>query len=103
MALLEPHLPRAQGAIRPEELAQLIQNKQVVAVDTRDAGSFGRAHIVESVNMPLEGLGSRLAELHMLGTPVIYCRSGEKAKEFAENLAVDGIDVPFLEGGFHVL
>jgi len=100
--LLDPVLPRAQGAIKPRELAQVLKesNGAVVAVDTRDAGSFGRAHIPGAANMPLEELSGRLAELHMLGTPVLYCRTGVKTKEMSEKLATDGMNIPFLEGGF---
>ena len=99
-ALLEPFLPRAEGAIKPEELALLMKESGAVAVDTRDAGSFGRAHIPGGVHMPYEEIETRLAELHMLGMPVLYCRTGAVTKELSEKLARDGIGVPFLEGGF---
>jgi thioredoxin len=99
-ALLEPFLPRAAGAVKPPELAQLIKEGRVKAVDTRDAGSYGRAHIPGAVNMPLEEIEGRLAELHMVGTPVLYCRSGNAAKELSEKLAGDEMGVPYLEGGF---
>jgi thioredoxin 1/putative thioredoxin len=99
-AMLEPFFPRAAGAVRAPELAQLIQQGQVKAVDTRDANSYGRAHIPGAVNMPLEEIETRLAELHMLGTPVLYCRSGDKAQELSEKLAENEMGVPFLEGGF---
>jgi len=97
--LLDPFLPRAQGAIRPEELAQLLQQPGVVAVDTREASSFGRAHLPRAVNMPLEQIETRLAELAMLGVAVLYCRTGNESKELAERLGRDGMQVAFLEGG----
>jgi thioredoxin 1/putative thioredoxin len=98
--LLEPFFPRAEGAVRAVELDELIRRGAVVAVDTRDAGSFQRAHIPGASHMPLEEIESRLAELHMLGQPVLYCRTGDRSKELAEKLARDQIGVPFLEGGF---
>jgi thioredoxin 1/putative thioredoxin len=98
--LLEPFFPRAEGAVRAPELAELLGQGVVVAVDTRDAGSFGRAHIPGAKHMALEEIESRLAELHMLGNPVVYCRTGERSKELAEKLARDQIGVAFLEGGF---
>jgi len=99
--LIEPFLPRAEGAIRPVELAQLIQQGQVVPVDTRDSAPFGRAHIPGAVNLPLGEIESRLAELHMLqGEPILYCRAGDKSKELADKLGQSGIPVGFLEGGF---
>jgi thioredoxin 1/putative thioredoxin len=98
--LLEPFLPRAEGAIKAVELAEALKQPGVVAVDTREAGSFARAHIPGAVHMALDEIMGRLAELHMLGTPVLYCRVGDKSKELAERLARDGMGVPFLEGGF---
>ncbi|EYF01698.1 thioredoxin [Chondromyces apiculatus] len=100
-ALVEPFLPRAEGAIRAPELAQLINEQQVVAVDTREASAFNRAHIPGAVNMPIEEIEGRLAELHMLaGAPVLYCRSGDKTKDLATKMAEGGMPVAFLEGGF---
>ncbi|MGD0524364.1 MAG: thioredoxin domain-containing protein [Polyangiaceae bacterium] len=98
--MVEPFLPRAAGAIKPAELAQLLAGGAVSPIDTRDAGAFARAHLPGAVSMPLEGIEGRLAELHMLtGQPVLYCRSGDKTKEMAEKLAEQGVPVAFLEGG----
>ncbi len=98
--LVEPFLPRAAGALKAAELAQLLPTGQVVPVDTRDAAAFGRAHLPHAVSLPLEEIEGRLAELHMLqGQPVLYCRSGDKTKDLAERLAEQGLPVAFLEGG----
>jgi thioredoxin 1/putative thioredoxin len=98
--LVEPFLPRAAGAVKPAELAQLIAAGAVVPVDTRDAAAFKRAHLPHAVNIPLEELESRLAELHMLpGQPVLYCRAGDKVKAASEKLVEQGTPVAFLEGG----
>jgi len=100
LAMVDPFLPRAEGAIKPAELAELIRQGVVVAVDTRDAAAFGRAHIPGATNMPIEGIEGRLAELHMLpARPVLYCRAGDKTKEVAARLAEQGLPVAFLEGG----
>ena len=98
--LVEPFLPRAAGALKAPELAQLLAGGAVVPIDTRDEAAFKRAHLPRAVNMPIDGIESRLAELHMLqGQPVLYCRSGDKTKELAEKLAEQGMPVAFLEGG----
>jgi thioredoxin len=98
--MVDPFLPRAEGALKAIELAQLIKEGRVVPVDTRDAGAFGRAHLPTAKHMPLEELEGRLAELHMMSAqPVLYCRSGDKTKTMAEKLAQDGVPVMFLEGG----
>src|SRR5580692_3591154 len=98
--LVEPFLPRAAGALKPAELAQLLSARAVVPVDTREAAAFGRAHLPTAVNIPLETVEQRIAELQMLeGQPVLYCRSGDKSKELSERLAEQGSPVAFLEGG----
>jgi thioredoxin len=99
--MLDPFLPRAEGAIRAPELAQLVQQSQATPVDTRDAHAFNRARIPFATHIPLEEIEGRLAELHMMGgAPVLYCRSGDKTKEMAQKLADAGVPVAFLEGGF---
>jgi thioredoxin 1/putative thioredoxin len=98
--MLEPFYPRSAGALKAAELAQLLAGGAVVPIDTRDAAAFARAHLPHAVNMPIEGIESRLAELHMLtGQPVLYCRGGDKTKELSEKLAEQGMPVAFLEGG----
>jgi thioredoxin len=99
--MVEPFLPRAEGAVKAPELAELIKEGQVVAVDTREASSFGRAHIPGAQSFPLEEIRTRLAELQLLaGAPILYCRTGKDSKELSEDLAKDGIQTGFLEGGF---
>ena len=98
--MVDPFLPRAEGALKAIELAQLLREGRVAAVDTRDAAAFGRAHLPGAKHMPLEEIETRLAELHMMpAQPVLYCRSGDKTKAMAEKLAADGVPVMFLEGG----
>jgi thioredoxin len=98
--LVDPFLPRAEGAVKAPELAQLMREGLVVPVDTRDAAAYGRAHLPGAAHIPLEEIESRLAELHMLaGRPVLYCRSGDKTKAMAEKLAAQEMPVLFLEGG----
>jgi thioredoxin 1/putative thioredoxin len=98
--MLEPFLPRAEGALKPEEVFQLVRAGKITIVDTRDASVFGRAHIPGAKNVPAEEIEGRLAELIMLGTPpVLYCRSGDRTKDLTAKLVEQGITVGFLEGG----
>lgn len=100
LEMLDPFLPRAAGALKPEEVAQLLAQQRVSLVDTREAAVFQRAHLPGAVNIPLEEINNRLAELHMLpGAPVLYCRSGDKTKDVAATLAEQGVPVSFLDGG----
>jgi thioredoxin 1/putative thioredoxin len=99
-AMVEPFLPRSAGALKPRELAELIKQGAVTAVDVRDASAYSRAHLPGAKSLPLEEIEGRLAELYMLpGQPALYDRSGDKTKELAERMADQGTPVAFLEGG----
>jgi thioredoxin 1 len=99
-AMVEPFLPRAAGALKPADVAQLLQGGAIVPIDTRDPAAFGRARLPRAVNVPLETLEGRLAELEQLpGQPVLYCRAGDRSKALSEKLAGQGAPIPFLEGG----
>lgn len=101
LALLDPFLPRQAGALKAVEVFALLKKGGMIAVvDTRDEAAFARAHIPGAVNMPLEGLHDRIAELYMLpGQPVLYCRSGDKTRELCAQMAEGGVELGFLEGG----
>lgn len=99
-AMVEPFLPRSAGALKPRELAELIKQGAVTAVDVRDAAAYGRAHLPGAKSLPFEEIETRLAELYMLpGQPALYDRAGEKAKELAAQMTEQGTPVAFLEGG----
>jgi thioredoxin len=98
--MLEPVLPRAAGALKPQEVFALANQGRVSLVDTREEPVFRRSRIRGAVNIPLSEIESRLAELHMLPSPpVLYCRAGDKTKDLAARLAEQGMPVAFLEGG----
>ena len=98
--MIEPFLPRAEGALRPGEVVELLRQQQIALVDTREPAVFTRMHLPRAVNIPLAEIPNRLAELHMLpGEPVLYCRGGEQTKELAAKLAEQGTPIAFLEGG----
>ncbi len=99
-AMVEPFLPRQEGALKARELAELLKRGGVAPVDVRDAQAFGRAHLPGATSLPADAIEGRLAELFMLpGQPVLYDRAGEKTKELAVRLAEAGAPVAFLEGG----
>jgi thioredoxin 1/putative thioredoxin len=98
--MLDPFLPRAEGALKPEEVFQLLRAGRVSIVDTREPAVYGRAHIPGAKSFPIEEIEGRLAELFMLGLPpILYCRSGDRTKDLTAKLVEQGMQVGFLEGG----
>lgn len=98
--MLDPFLPRAEGALKPTEVAALLKAGRISIVDVREPAVYGRAHLPSATNLPAEEIENRLAELHMLAAPpVLYCRAGEITKELTAKLAEQGMAVAFLEGG----
>jgi len=98
--LIEKHLPREAGALKPAEAAQLLENSQVTPVDIREEIVFKRTHVKDAVSFPEQTIGDRLAELQLLNPPaMLYCRDGKQSKEMAAKLAEQGYPVAYLEGG----
>jgi thioredoxin 1/putative thioredoxin len=98
--MIDPFLPRAEGALKPDEVAQLVKASRITLVDTREPAVYGRAHVASAINIPSTEIETRLAELHMLpAPPVLYCRSGDVTKELAVKLAEQGVPAAYLEGG----
>jgi thioredoxin 1/putative thioredoxin len=99
-AMVEPFLPRQEGALKAREVAELLKQGVITPVDVRDAAAYGRAHLPSAKSLPAEEIETRLAELFMLpGQPVLYDRSGEKTKDLVEKMAETGTPLAFLEGG----
>jgi thioredoxin len=99
--MVEPFLPRSEAAIRVEEFVKLATADRVVAVDTRDAASFARAHVPGAMNIPLDEVEAKIDTVAATGrAPVLYCRAGTLSKPIAEKLAEQGSPVGFLDGGF---
>ena len=98
--LIEPLLPRAAGALKPKEVAQLLRQGHVTLVDVRPAEVYRRAHIKGAINLPVAELSARVEEvLDLPSSPVLYCRTGADSKAAAAELAAQGTPVAFLEGG----
>lgn len=99
-AMVEPFLPRQQGALKAIEVAELFKRGLIAMVDIRDASAFARAHLPKAKSLPADEIEARLGELFMLpGQPVLYDRSGERAKDIVAKMAEAGNELAFLEGG----
>ncbi len=102
LELVRPVLPASSSEITPKELAVLIQQKRVVPVDIRDARAFGRYRIPTAINVPMEEVATKIEELIPRDgrLRILYARSTDDAKQLAEQLQQQGVQIGYLNGGF---
>jgi thioredoxin 1/putative thioredoxin len=102
LKLVQPVLPKSAQEVAAPDLALLIESGRAVAVDVREAGAFGRAHIPGALHIPASEVMQRAAELKPNGgrVCVLYGRGGDEGKELAAKLLQAGVQVGFLTGGF---
>jgi rhodanese-related sulfurtransferase len=75
------------------------ERRRAQLVDVRSATEFTTAHLPGAVNIPLEQVELRTADLHD-GVPVVLvCQSGTRARMASKMLAGSGRELLVLEGG----
>jgi thioredoxin 1 len=102
LAMVQPVLPVNAQEVAPKDLAALLQARRAVAVDLRDASTFGRYRIPGALHVPAAELIARVAELKPSDgrVRVLYGRSTDEAKELAAKARDAGVQVGYLNGGF---
>ncbi|MBC7442621.1 MAG: pyridine nucleotide-disulfide oxidoreductase family protein [Ramlibacter sp.] len=70
-----------------------------VLVDVRTAGEFAAGNIPGAINVPLDDLRDRLAELPDAPL-IVHCQVGQRGHTAARILAQNGMDVQNLDGGY---
>jgi rhodanese-related sulfurtransferase len=94
-ALAEPF-----ARISPEEAWRLVREAGAAVVDVRRPGEYRAAHIAGSLNIDVDDLFTRRAEVPLDRDVVVVCRVGVVSVLGAEILALLGGDrVHNLEGG----
>ena len=88
--------------VRHEELLRLARAGEVTVIDVRPPEEYAAGHIKGAVNVPLNELGKRLAELPRDREVVAYCRGPYcmLAFEAVETLRHEGYHVRRLEDGY---
>lgn len=84
------------------EALQLINHKDALILDIREAGEFSKGHILNSKSIPLGKLGERIGELERYREKpvVIVCNSGQKSASACVLLGKRGfVQVYNLAGG----
>ncbi|MCB1787026.1 MAG: rhodanese-like domain-containing protein [Chromatiaceae bacterium] len=94
--------PGGKDAIDPLGATALINHENAVVLDVRSMAEFKDGHIVNAVNVPLNGLGNNLKQLekHRAKPIVAVCRSGSRSGAACRMLRKQGFEhVKNLRGG----
>ncbi len=89
------------GTVRTVQWYELpdLERAGATVVDVRTAAEHAAGHIPGSVNVPLDGMLDRLAELPA-GDLVVYCHVGQRAHTATSLLAAGGRSCANLDGGY---
>jgi len=94
--------PGGKNAVDPLAATAMINHEDAVILDIRSMKEFSDGHIVNAVNIPLNGLGSNLKQIekHRDKPIVAVCRSGSRSNSAVAVLRKNGFEnVKNLRGG----
>lgn len=94
--------PGGKNSVDPMGATALINHEDAVIVDVRSIAEFNSGHIVNAVNIPLNGLGNNLKQIekHRNKPIVAVCRSGSRSASACRLLRKQGFEnVKNLRGG----
>ena len=86
--------PGGKNAVDPMAATALINHENAVVLDVRSMAEFKDGHIVNAVNIPLNGLGNNLKQLekHRDKPIIAVCRSGSRSGAACRPLRKQGFE-----------
>ena len=104
LALLAHNLWAGGGkfAITPQKATELINREEAVVVDVRPIADFSKGHIINAVNIPMNGLKNQLGRLdkYKQKPVIVACRSGAQSAGAGKQLRNAGFEKVYdLKGG----
>ena len=94
--------PGGKNAVDPLTATSMINHEDAVILDVRSIKEFNDGHIVNAINIPLNGLGSNLKQMekHRSKPIVMVCRSGSRSGSACSMMRKNGFEnVKNLRGG----
>jgi rhodanese-related sulfurtransferase len=89
VALLIMHEARKSGpSLSPQQAISVVNAKDGVFVDLRDAADFRKGHIVSAINIPAAKLSERMVELEKYKDKpiVLVCKMGQQSSAAGKQL-----------------
>lgn len=91
-----------KGSVEPLQATEMINRRDAVIVDVRPAADFANGHILNAINVPMNGFRNQIQTLqkHKTKPVIINCRSGSQSSIACGQLRKAGFpEVYNLRGG----
>jgi rhodanese-related sulfurtransferase len=91
-----------RGNVDPQAATAMMNHKEASVIDVRSAADFAAGHIVNAVNIPMNGFKNQMAVMNKYkGKPIIVnCKSGAQSAAACQILRKEGFtEVYNLKGG----
>lgn len=89
-----------QKTINPKEAKQILESKEAILIDVREAGEYEAEHIDSAVNKPLSSFDkNEVGKLANGRKVIVQCLSGKRASQACAK--IDNIDAFILEDGIN--
>ncbi len=92
----------SRGSLDPLQATEMINHRDALVIDVRPAADFTKGHIINALNIPINGFKNQLGTLTKhKGKPIIVnCRSGSQSAMACNHLRKAGFEEVFnLRGG----
>ena len=91
-----------RGSVDPLGATEMINHQDAAVIDVRAAADFAQGHIINALNIPMNGFKNQMAVLSKYkGKPIVVnCRSGAQSSLACRQLRKEGFEEVFnLKGG----
>lgn len=91
-----------RGSVGALEATEMINHRDATVIDVRPAADFAKGHIINAINIPINGFKNQIATLQKhKGKPLILnCRSGSQSSMACSQLRKQGFEEVYnLKGG----
>lgn len=91
-----------RGSLDPLQATQLINSEGALVVDVRPTADFSQGHIINALNIPMNGFKNQLGTLQKFkDRPILVnCRSGSQSSMACQQLRKEGFPTVYnLRGG----
>jgi rhodanese-related sulfurtransferase len=91
-----------KGSVDPSSATVMINQRDAAVIDVRPAADFAKGHIINAVNVPMNGFKKQTGALsrYKSGPVIVNCRSGSQSQAACHVLRKAGFDEVYnLKGG----